>query len=366
MDWLTPQRLDKLPDSVVKLMSHTEMDIISRMSERINAQDYFNTSSWQYKKLKELGMMQDDIDRMLSSAIGKSLSEIKRLMKQACIQALSSDDLVYKRRKVVDQSFNLSSSVSQAINTALQKTNNTFRNITGTTATCALNQFSTALDSVLLQIVSGRFSHAEAIYKTVKKLSYQGLYRVGYKGHKEQLDVAVRRTVLTGVNQAVASARLARAVEMGCELVETTAHSGSRPSHEFLQGQVFSLYGNGAYPDFYKTTGYGTGAGLCGWNCRHSFHPYYEGMSRAYSDEDIAAMSAKTIEYNGKMLTEHEASQKQRYIERQIRRWEREYKAMDAVGLDTVESASRLKKWYAAEKDFLDQTGINRRLAVLG
>ncbi len=361
MEWLTPQRLDKLPDSVVNLVSDVEMDIISRMAERINAQDYFNTSSqWQYQKLKELGLMQEDIEKMLASATGKSLTEIRRIIQDACIQSLGYDDMVYNQAGNLDQPFNLSQSVSNAINSALQKTNNTFRNITGTTATAALNQFSAALDNAWLQVVSGGFSHTDAVYKTVKKLSEQGLYHIGYKGRKEQLDVAVRRAVLTGVNQTVASARLARAMELGCELVETTAHSGARPTHEVWQGKVFSLYGDGDYPDFYKATGYGTGPGLCGWNCRHSFHPYYEGMSRAYSEEDLAAMSEKSIKYNGEMLTEYEASQKQRYIERQIRRWKREYKALDAAGLDASAAAKKLRDWHAVERRFIDETGLKK------
>lgn len=28
------------------------------------------------------------------------------------------------------------------------------------------------------------------------------------------------------------------------------------------------------YPDFVESTGYGTGGGLCGWNCRHNFMPF--------------------------------------------------------------------------------------------
>ena len=41
--------------------------------------------------------------------------------------------------------------------------------------------------------------------------------------------------------------------------------------------------------DFIAITGYGTGEGLCGWNCRHSFGPYYKGISvndnKAYDSE---------------------------------------------------------------------------------
>lgn len=35
-------------------------------------------------------------------------------------------------------------------------------------------------------------------------------------------------------------------------------------------------------------TGYGTGAGLGGWNCRHSMFPFYEDISvRAYTDKEL-------------------------------------------------------------------------------
>ena len=97
------------------------------------------------------------------------------------------------------------------------------------------------------------------------------------------MDVAVRRAVLTGVNQTTARMQIARADEMECDLVETTAHMGARPEHMDWQGRIFSRSGKSRkYPDFVKSTGYGTGPGLCGWNCRHSFFPYFEGCPSAH------------------------------------------------------------------------------------
>ena len=60
-------------------------------------------------------------------------------------------------------------------------------------------------------------------------------------------------------------------------------------------------------------------------------------------------------------MTEYEARQQQRKIERNIRRWKRENVAMQAAGLDTGESAARLKQWQAVQKDFLSQTGLKRQ-----
>ena len=57
------------------------------------------------------------------------------------------------------------------------------------------------------------------------------------------LDVAVRRAVLTGVNQTAAEMNLQYAKDQNCDYVETTAHAGARPEHAVWQGKVFCLSG---------------------------------------------------------------------------------------------------------------------------
>ena len=146
------------------------------------------------------------------------------------------------------------------------------------------------------------------------------------------------------------------------DLVETTAHSGARPSHARWQGQVFSRSGKSKkYPDFRRATGYGTGPGLGGWNCRHSFHPYFDGMARTYGAKELKKLEAKSITYNGEKLTEYEASQRQRYIERQIRRWKREQQAMKSAGQPQEEAKAKLKEWRARQTDLVEQTGLKRQ-----
>lgn len=124
---------------------------------------------------------------------------------------------------------------------------------------------------------------------------------------------------------------------------------------------MFPRYGKTpGYPTLAAGTGYGTGAGLGGWNCRHSYHPFFPGYESSYSADILKEYQRKTCTYNGKALTEYEVSQQQRYFERGIRRWKREYTAMDAAGLDTTQAAVKLKQWREKEADFLRQTGRRR------
>lgn len=89
------------------------------------------------------------------------------------------------------------------------------------------------------------------------------------------------------------------------------------------------------YPDFLASTGYGTGDGLGGWNCRHHFYPYVEGVNRpAYTAEQLETIDQPPFEFEGKRYTQYEASQEQRRIERTIRKLQRRERAGKACGTE--------------------------------
>ena len=97
---------------------------------------------------------------------------------------------------------------------------------------------------------------------------------------------------------------------------------------------------------------------MCGWNCRHSFAPYFEGSPPVYSQEELDKLDEPVYEVDGKKLTEYEAKSKQRYNERQIRRLKREEAAMKASGLESSEAAAKVREWQARQRDFVTQTGF--------
>ena len=194
------------------------------------------------------------------------------------------------------------------------------------------------MDSAWLAAATGTIDPQTAGRRAIKELCARGIQVISYPSkHRDHVEVAVRRALVTGINQAAMAVQDELLDELDCDLVETTAHAGARPEHALWQGKVFSRYGKTpGYPTLAAGTGYGTGAGLGGWNCRHSYHPFFPGYESAHSDDILKEYQRKTCAYNGKALTEYEASQQQRYFERGIRRWKREYTAMDAAGLDTT------------------------------
>lgn len=332
---LTPDRLDKLPEPMIQLMSELQNEIISDICRRITKANYLTpTAEWQLYKANQLTISAREVKRRIAAKLKVRESTLKELYTDAVKTAIREDEIIYKaaiaegilsdnyRDKLTN--YTRSKAFSNVLQRGLKNTNGLMRNLTNSAAAAANRQLSDALDLAFLKCASGAFTPQDAIFEAVRKLGQDGLKCVSYEsGRTDQLDVAVRRAVVTGIGKTCCDMQLDLAKEMDSELVEVTAHLGARPSHAEWQGQIYSLKkGHPKYPYFYDATGYGTGDGLGGWNCRHSFFPYFEGLS--------VAANAPTFSKE-ENLEEYTNTQKQRAYERSIRKSKRELAALDSA-----------------------------------
>lgn len=373
---LTPKQLSELPDNVVKLYEEIEDNIIRDMARRIVKTNFATESAqWQLSRLQEMGTTHDEVFNRLSKATGKSDEELIAMFNEAAEEAYNADKKAYIKAGYNPIPLTENSQLQKIINAGLVKTQALFKNLTNTTANTATQQFENALDTAYMQITSGAFDYNTAIRNCIKTLAEKGIATIKYPtGHTDYLDVAVRRAALTGVGQTTGEMQLALAKQMGSDLVEVTAHNGARPTHMEWQGKVYSISGKHPnYPAFYEATGYGTGAGLKGWNCRHDFFPFFEDSEPSYTQEELDEYKNRRVTYNGVEMTEYEASQKQRAFERRIRSTKRDLNALDAGIKQTDDPSLKeslqaefdrksilLKKQEAKIKDFTHQTGLYR------
>lgn len=367
---LNPQYLDSLPNTLVDMYSLVEIDILEDMARRISTYDFFIPAAMhQNQKLQELGMVQEDIIKALSAMTGQTQQEIVDLLTEAGEVAVEDDVEYYKAADVYKPEEINSEALHKQLNAGLLQTQQAFKNITRTTANTATKQFENALDRAWVQINSGGMDYNTAIHRAIKDLSEQGIGSITYKsGRVDSLEVAVRRAIVTGANQTAAKTQEVLADELGVDLVEVTAHGGARPEHAKWQGKVFSRNGDieidgVKYKDLRKATGYGSAGGLCGINCRHTFHPYVHGAPRTWSDKQIKDLEKKNITYNGENYTEYEASQIQRGIERDIRSLKRQVAAIEAGGGDASAERAKLRKAQKGYTDFAEQTGLKKQQA---
>lgn len=383
---LTPEYLDMTPDVIVELYSQLDETIIRDIVRRlVKTGGVTPTAAWQADRLQDSGLLYDDIIRKVSSMTDASAVQVKALFQDAGIEALKYDSAIYKAAGLLPLPLSQSPAAAQVLLAGLQKTAGYLKNLSLTTAATAQTAYINAVTLAEMQVESGAFDYITAIRNAVRNAAQAGTTVLYPTGHMDKLDVAVRRATLTGISQTAAQISLRYADDMGCDLVETTAHPGARPSHAVWQGKVFSRSGNGGkkYPDFITVTGYGSGDGLCGWNCRHSFYPFFEGLSEsAYPRAKLAEYKNKTVTYNDQKVSYYDATQMQRQMERQIRTTKRELagydegiKATDSEELrneltdNFSDSSVKLKQQEAKLNDFIGQTGLDRqreREQVLG
>lgn len=360
---LTFRQLDDAPQRIDQVMAEVEQNIINDMARRIGRMGYASDATqWQLSRLEALSASEAVVREKLYQALNITEEELVNLFDEAATRSLAFDDRVYKAAGYDPAPLVENLYLQQIVQAGLKKTLGTFENLTRTTANTASRMFENVLDVAHQEIVSGGMDRS-AIKRGIRELTINGLPAITYPtGHVDSLDVAFRRATLTGVNQTAAELQIARMEEMGCDIVETTAHPGARPDHQVWQGKWFSYSGkNPNYPDFVSNTGYGTGPGLCGWNCRHSFFPVIEGLSNhEYSTKKLREYNNKKVTFDGQKMDLYEATQQQRYIERMIRKWKREESAFDSAGLDPSGARGKVREWQARQRDFVKQTGLRR------
>lgn len=362
---LPPSYLDQMPDAFVKLLQQVEDEILQDVARRIGKMDTVtSTANWQLWRYQQTEALRNDIVKLLAKYSGKSEATIRRLLLQAATEAMEREDAIYYHYGMEPTPFEESAALNNLLDAGARQTCGTWSNLTATTANTVAGAFERTLDAAWLKVSIGAFDYKSAIKQAVDSLA-DDMPMVTYpSGHKDSIEVAARRAVLTGVNQTAGKLQVARADEMGVEFFETTAHGGARPSHTEWQGRRFHRggavdYKGRHYPDFEAATGYGTGAGLCGWNCRHTFFAVFPelGDPPQWTQEQLRELNARNIEWNGKKYTAYEISQMQRARERSVRRWKKRYLAEDAAGLDATDAAVRLRAARQSLAEFAQATG---------
>lgn len=232
--------------------------------------------------------------------------------------------------------------------------------------------YTAEMNRALVKLTSGAFSWRQCVRDACRELGRSGLRTVDYdSGAARQLDTAAFNALRT------ASARLSAEITMhnvettGTELVEVSSHWGAREgeghaNHAGWQGKIYAVHGSTEkYPNLEEATGYPSDPrGLCGYNCRHTFYPYWEGISEP---ADFPAEPAP-VEVNGRAYTYYQATQEQRRREREIRAMKREANALEAAGEGDAAKELRLAiRGKALEYlQFSDEAGIRAKVERLG
>lgn len=320
---LSPEYLRQITEGseqiAEELHQYVISEIVSRMMARIGrGEDYIltNADAWRIRTLQESGELLEDILAELSRYTKREQQELLEAFEDSGITALDYDDKIYKAAGLSPVPLEQSPYLIRLMERNMLATMGEWRNFTRTTANVAQALYINQCDLAYNHVMTGAVGYTQAIREAVNNVVSNGVTVTYPSGRKDTIETAVARSVRTGVAQATGDISLKRMEEMDWDLVLVSAHIGARTgdggqnpgNHLWWQGQFYSRTGQDKrYPPF-SVTGYGTGEGLSGWNCRHSFGPG-DGVNNPYKD----------IETEDNVRLE-KLEQRQRALERRIRK----------------------------------------------
>lgn len=251
----TPELLDSLPEELAELYRSLELKLLDEICSRLKIAGELNEVTVQdIRALRSHGIDLSEIEKAIQQTANISRKELDKLL----------DEVVERNQRYYREVIDLAGVTAPEtlvsavdIATIMAQAQREVGNLTrsmgflvdnGRTMLPYARAYQWAMDSAEMQIMSGAISYNQAIKSAVKQLADSGLRMVDYEsGHRDHIDVAARRAVMTGVSQLCAKYAEQSMEYLNTNLVEVSAHIGARDvdgpmgweNHKKWQGKIF-------------------------------------------------------------------------------------------------------------------------------
>lgn len=420
---LSEEQLEIISEAITPLFQYLEKEVITDIARRIaKTITYSRTAELQAMSMAKLGysparirkeaMKLLNADPEYRKAVAKNTLEYKRTIRGiinsitreayranneivagAGNMAWINDLSVWKNagKELKDNSF-----LQQLVDSFTAQTGGELKNMAQTTGFKVMsgyegieNAYRRELDKAVIKICSGTFSQEKVIRDVVHDLAQSGLRSIDFaSGYSMQLDTAARLAIRTGCHQLAGKVQDENIEQTGENLVYVSKHWGARntgtghANHEQWQGSVYFIkegqdyreeakrIGQDYITDLWRATGYSVDGlhendptGLYGYNCRHNYYVWFEGVSSFPKNHDEKEPAPITI--NGKTYDYYAMTQKMRSMERNVRALKREREALAILGDDVTEVNAKIKRKTAEYKEFCRTCGVTEKTSRL-
>ena len=363
---MTQGEIEKLTVKVSNIFSELEVRIMTDIVRRIKENSFASASvDWQISRLQQLGMAEEDIRGWIQSALQATDAEMDRIFSDEVYKQYYEQEHFFKLAGMQQIPLEENFVLQQLIEATKKQLQGEYKNLTGSMgfairnpatgriqSSPLLEYYRTTMDQAVIDIKSGAFDYNTVLKRTVNQMTASGLRYIEYdSGHRDRIDVAARRAILTGFRQVQGKIMEMLANQLGTDLYEVSYHVGARPTHQPWQGKVWSMQ------ELKQVCGLGEITGLKGINCYHDYKPIPPGAKRTYTDEQLQKMLEEENtpkEYNGKQYTTYEALQQQRKMERAMRAQRQKIKLLQQGGADEQEIILAKAKYQGQMQTYKD------------
>ena len=315
---LTPDQIQALGDQAAQLTVAMEEYLIRDIARRVReAEQLTSTAAYQIWRAQRLGLSRRQIEKMLRQELKVSHKRLRELLTQSAKVGYDFDIAHLPRRAVP---FEKNTVLQQVVAAAVELAKKDFTNLTQTLGLVAPDGKAYPLrkaywkvtDFAFQQVITGAADHQTALRQATQKLADYGLRSVDYQsGVHTSLEAAVRRNILGGLGLMQEKISQQNHDLLEADGWEISAHAASAPDHEPIQGRQYS-------DEEYQKLNDSLARRIGTLNCGHAAFPILLGVSQPqYTEAELARLreeNAKGIQYEGKLYTLYQATQKRRVM----------------------------------------------------
>lgn len=315
--------------------------------------------NWRIKKLAEVGPLTDASIRILARYSRRTSDEIKKMLNTAGLEEANEYDGFLQELKpemiaAGVQPVAQSSAIIETLNMFEARALQTYNKVNSTVLERTPQVYIDVVNKTVGKVLTGVITPQQALRQTVSEWADKGIPVLTRKdGVQLSVEGHIPTITRTTVQQVTNGIQDARMDDYEVDLIEISSHLGARPRCAPYQGKVYSRSGNSRlYPPF-SSTSYGEIAGLFGINCGHVKYPYVHGRStKTFKPYATAENDAA-----------YKDSQKQRELERRIRKAKKEKAMLEAMkdSEGVKQAAEKIRNRQAVMRQFINDTNRTRR-----
>ncbi|MGG4042115.1 phage minor capsid protein [Bacillus smithii] len=359
---MDPKRQQQLAMPTVEVYLAIEEQILINIAKALKDDKSLledNVYSWQVQQLAKLGSLTQANIITIAKQSGLAIDEVSKMLEKVGYESV--DEIESDLQKAVQMgllvkppSILQSTMLSDVLLTYQMQAKNTFNLVNTTMLQQSQQIYLDIVNQTVGKVLAGVSTPQQALREMAQKWAEKGVPAlIDKKGRQWSTEAYLNMVTRSLSNNVANEMQFARMEDYGADLIEVSSHIGARPRCAPFQGKIYSRSGKSKkYPPF-SSTSYGEPAGLLGINCGHYIIPYIEGLSR------------RTFHpYNKKENDEaYKQSQKQRYLEREIRKAKRELNMMQALGDEKgiKQAKEKIRQKQANMRAFIKETGRTRR-----
>lgn len=335
----------KLLEELLAVQLAAEDKMLKKVANRVKGN--ITTTGWNEKKLADTQLLRQEIQAILNDSNKLSKGKISKSLLKAYEsgQANVSKQLGMPNTLMRDiVPFHLQRLIMETQG-AVQGTS--FRILSN-----SMGIYRDVISEASTGVLSGVDTRREASQNALNQFASKGITGfVDRAGRNWELASYVEMATRTASSRAALQGHVDRSTELGQDLMMVSGHAATCPLCAPWNNVVISISG--------KTPGYPTldmahEAGLFHPNCKHTLTVWIPGLD---GNEEHAEEHT-----SGPDVEKYNAIQRQRYNERQIRK----YKRLEAVALDNSaqqKAHNKVREWQGIQREHIKGWNLRRKYA---